>query len=251
MQKSFTVALSAMLVLVLSVGASAEIWWTHAYEADDIPQNETPSWTKLTGSGDNGDPLTVSGGIATGISGAGGQGKYLLNSGWDSSTQKSVAFRVRVLDESTAGGVNPRAFRIDFVIAGNSGLNFIELGFDESKVVERVNGAAVLANLDMHEFHTFYLHLDKVGGAATMYIDNDPTPINVPFSSNIDPTAAMAFFYGLGASTEHIELDFIRWTNTGLVPYDTLVPEPASLALMGLASLTLLRRGTRRAGRHA
>lgn len=102
-----------------------------------------------------------------------------------------------------------------------------------------VNGA-IFGNfasyaLDTSNFHTYRFTTTNTG-LLSLYVDNDPT---AAFAVQME--ASTGNYMEFGATTAFgggtVEWDSVRWTNDGAF---APVPEPATLALLGLTSLLII-----------
>lgn len=99
------------------------------------------------------------------------------------------------------------------------------------------------ALLPNNPYHTF--RMTVLGDDATLYVDGVSTPMAITSPAAGTDAGAPHALGGLefGSKIMHPQFDYIRWTSTGA--FAPVVPEPASLGLLGIGGLLLIRRRAR------
>jgi hypothetical protein len=120
--------------------------------------------------------------------------------------------------------VTGNALKVEIVLSGGGRLYSPAIGVNESHIwrVTRTDGTTS-------------------GGLFTLYMDDNTTAVDT--LDNFTPNAASGDLdFGNGLPTDY-DLDYIRWNTTGA--YEP-VPEPVTLALLGLGGLAVLLRRRRK-----
>ena len=229
-----------------SVMADSSTWEGSSFEADALaPTNGAPNWHGFSTNG----TVVADGGnnyINFGPTGA-LDGVRTLNYVVNAGTNGGASFEVRARHN---GGSHLDVWGHIFTsaAAGDSYYNWLTYYIESGQV--RINnsnnfnlGTDTLA-VDTSEWHAYRFTID--GTNWKLYVDDDPTPaLTLAAIPNADEpipyTGYFGMFHGYGGSTD-VDLDYLRYTDMGAIP----VPEPATMAILGLGGSLMLRRLRRR-----
>jgi hypothetical protein len=211
--------------------------WTHEIQVPSLPGTNTLHDGMLTIStldnGGNGDSWRIYGST---------DGPWDMTAGAGNQTSCTIEFRVR-MGEKRAAQDNI----MDFYFY--DGLRRTSLSFRDTAVVDSDQPSRwTSSEVDTRQWHTYRFTMDYSEPVAvkTLYLDDDPTPILVITSDYEYSTTATYIGFGdiNGVSAGVMDVEYVRWTNEGVFPP---VPEPTSMALLGLGGLScvLFRRPNR------
>ena len=236
--KTMTAFLSALLV-TLAMGPA---WGTLLIEAnfDVAPNVEDPTWVHSTSWGTE---VTLSGGVASYNTIDNGLNVSIFTPVGSMTSAESAVARMRVLDDD---GYNGDATSINFIQGGY----FFTVGMVSAKplfhpvaaVVALAGGSPTASYpIDTTVFHNIGLQVTNLAtGKYDVYVDGVlALPNNQAFFGGPGFDGQIQFGDNAGTPDADAEMAWVR-------VYDTPIPEPTVLALLGLGGLFLLRR--RRAG---
>lgn len=182
--------------------------WDVQYEADVLPSDATPAWTK-TASGTNSEDATD--GVLNMTVDSGGSLEYFISPSWDTWNGFSVEARVRI---NSAGGVVNSYDGVNFNIgAGSSGIDF-----------DIADGVAGLVGGDTYEFDTSNYHIYRLTILRTranrarvnIYIDGT---LRITSIGRVNDSGAgfiyMASGWG-GANVADVDVDYVYYSESGI-----------------------------------
>lgn len=227
--------------------------FNHKYEGDVVPVTDsngvtTPSYATgapdISGPSSDGNIMTYQNTVGT------GGGYWESNSSiWAGGTNpvsdangSTIEFSIKVGTDATAGPWG--AFQV-FARDSGSGSNGnpAHLAVGPSMTGYRTSGGSIAVldtNSNTDAFHTFRIAQDPDSG--NLWVWRDGILLLAGGTDLWASTGAAYMFFGDGGGYvggPTMELDYFRWDSTGAY---APIPEPASLALIGLGTLLMFKR---------
>ncbi len=206
-QKNWNIVLGTALVAPWGLSANAQ---TVSYEANALPQNSVPQWSKVLDS-TGGAGESVSGGILTTTTTAPTQSlAYRLMSstgGWNpTATGSIIDVRMKVISQAAGAG------RVCSFLIG-TGTQAWLVRWGTTVISEELYGG-VFAFDTTNAFHTYRFGVAGTEGPLNIYVDGDTSPIMT--FAGLDSTAKrLDFGDQLDGDAGTAQWDYIRW---GITP---------------------------------
>lgn len=204
--------------------------WDHAYtgDGDVLPTASTPAWiSNNSGSASvTGGELTID---TTVVDRRDFQLTQVSGGAYDPQAGNTTLIQFRMKLNSIAAGTR---FGTQIFISGQN--KFTNLLFGTFNGRTGVFNAAQqnLVELDLSTYHTYRVAFDSAVGYS-LWIDDFVTPIIADAALNNTSVNRLRFGDFSGDVQGSATYDYVAWTNN--------IPEPASLALIGMGGLMLLR----------